>query len=190
MANMVNQVDEAVQVNRQDVDSEAYIMSCDYIQSKLRKAGYSWPDCPELPEPTPVRLAMRSLGEEFERLYHQVFDGMCDSLQITPVTAYPTFFGVADELFREGVTWGRIVALFAFGGALSEQCIHKEMPQLVTYVADWVALYTETHLSQWITDNGGWVSFFVLGLRSFLLVILFELVTFALRTRRIFLMSL
>lgn len=152
-------VDESTQANRQEVDSEAYIMSCDYIQSKLRKNAFNWRECPTLPEPSPLRLAMRSLGEEFERQYKQVFDGMCDTLQVTPTTAYPTFFGVADELFAQGVTWGRVVALFAFGGALSDHCIRKGLPQLVSYVADWVAIYTETHLSPWIATNGGWDGF-------------------------------
>lgn len=90
----------------------------------------------------------------------QIFDGMCDTLQVTLSTAYPTFFGVADELFAQGITWGRVVALFAFGGALSEHCVRKGTPQLVTYVADWVALYTEAHLASWIASNGGWVIFF------------------------------
>jgi len=87
----------------------------------------------------------------------QVFDDMCATIHVTPTSAYPTFFGVADELFVQGVTWGRVVALFAFGGALSEHCMHRGMPQLVSHVADWVALYTETYLAHWIVANGGWV---------------------------------
>lgn len=153
-----NQVDRAVQVNRFDVDSEAYIMVCDYIQAKLQKAGYFWPDCPELPEPNAVRLAMRFIGEEF---LLDSYD-LSDTLKITPTMAYTLFFELVDNLFRAGITWGRIVSLFAFGGFIAEQCIRKGISQLVSYIADWVALYTEIHLSQWIIDNGGWVCMIIL----------------------------
>uniref|UniRef100_A0A915KVV2 Bcl-2 Bcl-2 homology region 1-3 domain-containing protein n=1 Tax=Romanomermis culicivorax TaxID=13658 RepID=A0A915KVV2_ROMCU len=141
------------------VCDEAYLLACDYIYTKLHKDGYDWSECPELPEPSRLRLAMRSLGDEFEREYKRAFDNMCDALHLTLSSAYPTFFGVADELFKKGVTWGRIVALYAFGGALSEYCVRKSMPQLVTYVADWVGLYAETRLSNWIDSNGGWDGF-------------------------------
>lgn len=83
---------------------------------------------------------------------------MCDSLEVTPFMPYVTFFVFVDKLFSEGITWGRIVSLFAFGGALSEHCLRQGHSQLVGDVAEWVALYTKTRLLPWIASNGGWVS--------------------------------
>jgi len=55
---------------------------------------------------------------------------------------------------------GRIVALFAFSGALTVQCIQKEMPLLVEQVVDWTVTYTDGHFMSWIVQNGDWVCFF------------------------------
>jgi len=57
------------------------------------------------------------------------------------------------------VTGGRIVALFAFSGALAVQCIQKEMPMLVEEVVDWTVAHIDGHLMTWIVQNGDWVFF-------------------------------
>ena len=47
-------------------------------------------------------------------------------LNLTNATIYPTFVAITKELFEdEGkrtVKWGRIVALYAFSGALARHC--------------------------------------------------------------------
>jgi len=55
-----------------DIDYEAQIMACDYINSKLRKSCLRWHKCPDLPWPSNLRLMMRSLGEESELHYGKV----------------------------------------------------------------------------------------------------------------------
>lgn len=152
------------QQQQQQTDEEPlslpYEIVCDYINWRIEKEGRVWRERPvELDYTTPSQYSqvMRSLGEEFERRYTDVFEDMCDRLQITPSSAYATFVGVCQELFREGIRWGRIVALFTFAGALAMECQRKQIPQLVGCVADWAATYVETHLEVWIAQNGGWV---------------------------------
>ncbi|XP_002740789.2 bcl-2-like protein 2 [Saccoglossus kowalevskii] len=128
----------------------------DYIFYRLNSRGLEWPTCPRLSPPTKVNFTMRALGDEFETRYRDVFQGMCDQLHITPSTAYPTFTAVTNELFTEGITWGRVVAMYAFGGALAVQCVDREMAQYVDRVVDWITQYTDNNLSQWISENGGW----------------------------------
>ncbi len=135
------------------------ILVSDYIQFRLNKQGLPWNQAPQLPPAGRVELTMRALGEEFEQRYTEVFDEMVQQLHITPNTAHPTFVAIVNELFSDGVKWGRIVALFSFGGALAVQCIQKEMPPLVDQVADWVTQYVDHHLMSWINENGGWVSY-------------------------------
>jgi len=53
---------------------------------------------------------------------------------------------IVNELFTDGIKWGRIVALFAFSGALAVQCIQKEMPILVEQVVDWTVASIDGHL--------------------------------------------
>jgi len=156
---------QLVNVNGPIIRDEVYALACDYINYRLRKAGFSWPDCPALPaEPSRYCLVMRTLGDEFERRYAEVFHDMSTTLQITPNTASSTFLSVCGELFRGNgdqieIKWGRIVALYAFAGALAVQCVDKEMPQQVSNIAEWVTFYTQTHLSDWIASHGGWNGF-------------------------------
>jgi len=90
----------------------------------------------------------------------QVFDDMCNQLHITPNNAQATFVTIVNELFSDGIKWGRIVALFAFSGALAVQCVQKEMPLLVDQVVDWTVAYIDGHLMSWIIQNGDWVGLF------------------------------
>jgi len=81
---------------------------------------------------------------------------MCVRMCVTRTTAYITFFTMADELFVQSVTWGEVVALFAFGGVIIEHCIECGMPLMVSQVADWVTVYTQDRVASWIAINGGW----------------------------------
>jgi len=88
---------------------------------------------------------------------------MCRQLHITPNNAQATFVTIVNELFSDGIKWGRVVALFAFSGALAVQCVQKEMPLLVDQVVDWTVAYIDGHLMSWIVQNGDWVSLYFIN---------------------------
>lgn len=134
------------------------VIVADYIAFRLRKVNMTWNECPALPEPGSVQRTMQVLGEAFEERYTEVYQGMTNQLHLAPNTAHGSFTTIVNELFRDGIGWGRIVALVAFGGALAVQCIQKEMPGLVNEVVDWVSEYIDSHLMSWIQEQGGWVS--------------------------------
>ncbi|XP_019482671.1 PREDICTED: bcl-2-like protein 1 isoform X2 [Hipposideros armiger] len=106
-----------------------------------------------------VKQAMKEAGDEFELRYRRAFNDLASQLHITPGTAYQSFEQVVNELFRDGVNWGRIVAFFSFGGALCVECVEKEMQVLVSRIATWMATYLNDHLEPWIQENGGWDTF-------------------------------
>ncbi|XP_042836618.1 bcl-2-like protein 1 isoform X2 [Panthera tigris] len=103
-----------------------------------------------------VKQALREAGDEFELRYRRAFSDLTSQLHITPGTAYQSFEQVVNELFRDGVNWGRIVAFFSFGGALCVESVDKEMQVLVSRIATWMATYLNDHLEPWIQENGGW----------------------------------
>lgn len=131
----------------------------DFVNDRLRKNGLQWENCPSLEvPPSQVQLTLRTIGDEFQERFRTQFDDMVDQLHITEATAYPTFQRVVQELFIDGnINWGRVVALFGFGGALSVECVQNGMPQLVDSIVDWVSVYLCDNLEPWITSNGGWV---------------------------------
>ena len=141
-----------------DMDlNNPFVMANDYIKYRLESAGLEWFECPDLPDSTDARLAMRLLATDFERRYNGELAGMVAELSINPDTIYPTFKQIVEQLFVDGINWGRIVALFAFGGAVAAQCMANERPALVSQVAEWVAVFTRNRLLPWIQQHGGWV---------------------------------
>ncbi|KAJ8360914.1 hypothetical protein SKAU_G00174390 [Synaphobranchus kaupii] len=119
---------------------------------------------PEAPLPSPsgleaVKEALRDSANEFELRYSRAFSDLSSQLHITPATAYQSFESVMNEVFRDGVNWGRVVGLFAFGGALCVECVEKEMSPLVVRIADWMTVYLDNHIQPWIQLQGGWERF-------------------------------
>ncbi|XP_033838890.1 apoptosis regulator Bcl-2 [Periophthalmus magnuspinnatus] len=107
-----------------------------------------------------IHRVLREAGDELERLYQPDFTEMSRQLYLTSSTAQRRFAEVIDELFRDGVNWGRIIAFFEFGGTVCVECASKEdMSSQVDNIADWMTEYLNGTLSSWIQDNGGWEAF-------------------------------
>ncbi|NXL60712.1 BCL2 regulator, partial [Chordeiles acutipennis] len=111
------------------------------------------------PVPQVVHLTLRQAGDEFSRRYQRDFAQMSGQLHLTPFTARGRFVAVVEELFRDGVNWGRIVAFFEFGGVMCVESVNREMSPLVDSIAAWMTEYLNRHLHNWIQDNGGWDAF-------------------------------
>lgn len=106
-----------------------------------------------------VKEALRDSANEFELRFALAFSNLSSQLHITPATAYQSFESVMDEVFRDGFNWGRVVGLFAFGGALCVECMEKEMSSLVGRIVEWMTVYLDVHIQPWIEAQGGWERF-------------------------------
>ncbi|KAJ0023266.1 hypothetical protein NQD34_003165 [Periophthalmus magnuspinnatus] len=106
-----------------------------------------------------IKTALTDSADEFEELFTQAFSNLSSQLDITPDTAYNSFKSVMDEVFKDGVNWGRIVGLFVFGGVLSVECVEKDMSILVPRIANWMTIYLDENIATWIQNQGGWASF-------------------------------
>lgn len=125
------------------------------VNSRDGRPGKSWPPRGDIEA---VKSALKDSADEFELLYTQSFSHLSLQLRVTPDTVYHSFKSVLDELFKDGVNWGCVVGLFAFGGVLCVQCVERDMNQLVSRIADWMTVYLDEHISPWIESQGGWVS--------------------------------
>lgn len=135
---------------------------------RCREASTTGPDsesptdlCRRLSQSDPhaaIHRVLREAGDELERLYQPDFTEMSRQLYLTSTTAQRRFAEVIDELFRDGVNWGRIIAFFEFGGTVCVECASKdEMSSQVDNIAEWMTEYLNGPLNSWIKDNGGWV---------------------------------
>lgn len=126
---------------------QAQALAKDFIAYRLGKG----------PIPSsPTAATLRKLADKIEEQYPSLLSHLCHKLNITRTTAYPTFVEIASEVFVDGINWGRIVALFAFGGKLAVYCDQHHLQDLVVSVTEWIGRYVGG-LSEWIEDHGGWV---------------------------------
>ncbi|KAK3567819.1 hypothetical protein QTP86_026739 [Hemibagrus guttatus] len=145
-----------------------------YLNHKLSKNGHArefhrWHasslDEPESARRAALHGALREAGDELEMFHRPDFAEMAKRLRATPVgTEQRRFAAVADELFRDGVNWGRVVAFFEFGAVV---CVHgasdTERSACAENVARWMSEYLSGPLNGWIQENGGWMMMKIYG---------------------------
>ncbi|KAG0712087.1 Bcl-2-like protein 1 [Chionoecetes opilio] len=105
-------------------------------------------------EETLIRC-VRSMMEKHEILLR----GMMRRLDVRPETGYQAFVGVANELFegqKRVVTWGRVVALYAFGAQLALHCTEKKEEEFCGRIVDFLGQYASEVLVPFVKQDGGW----------------------------------
>lgn len=130
------------------VSEEARNLAHDLVSYRIGKGT---------PPPTRAAAILRRLSDELEDRHSVVLSSMCNRLNVVNGSAQTKFVQVADEVFRDGVNWGRIVAIFAFGAKLAQYCMGNGLQQDIDEIIAWVGNYIST-LSPWICAHGGWVS--------------------------------
>ena len=91
--------------------------------------------------------------------HSMVFNGMMQRLHIDrSVNFRQGFSEIAEELFKDAVTWPKIVALFAFGARLGQYCRENNLEDLVEDVAISLATFAKERITPFIQEEGGWVS--------------------------------
>ncbi|XP_026057171.1 apoptosis regulator Bcl-2-like isoform X1 [Carassius auratus] len=104
-----------------------------------------------------IYRAIREAGDQIERMYQREFEEMSHQMTFSANAAQRSFLAVAEELFRDGVNWGRIVAFFEFGGTMCVESLNREMASQVDNIAHWMTDYLNGPLENWIEENGGWL---------------------------------
>ncbi|XP_037371442.1 apoptosis regulator BAX-like [Talpa occidentalis] len=65
-------------------------------------------------------------------------------------------FEVAQEIFSDGYTWGRIVAFIWFISKLVLKALCTDMRELITSIMGWTLDFIRQRLLPWIQEQGGW----------------------------------
>ncbi|XP_044032203.1 apoptosis regulator Bcl-2-like [Siniperca chuatsi] len=113
--------------------------------------------------PPRLQVVLRCAGNELERCYRGDLSAHVSVLlqhdgggqvRLRDLTA------VREELFRDGVNWGRIVAMMELGGALCTEVVKTGGMRQVDDIAGWMEESLDSPpLRGWIEDNGGWDAF-------------------------------
>ncbi|KAM7074708.1 uncharacterized protein J5F26_017143 isoform 1-T1 [Ciconia maguari] len=68
----------------------------------------------------------------------------------------PALAEVSEQLFRDGINWGRIVVFFYFTYRVVRQALWGDHP--LRTILDWAISFLQQRLSAWIQHQGGWGS--------------------------------
>ncbi|KAM8873905.1 bcl-2-related ovarian killer protein homolog A [Spinachia spinachia] len=145
--------------------SQAKALCRDYIHSRLHRAGMGWSK-PESGRAAPaggtgdVSSALLWLGDELEYLRPNVYRNVARQLNITVASesiVSDAFLAVAADIFATGVTWGKVVSLYAVAGALAVDCVRHGHPAIVHTIVDCMGEFVRKSLTTWLKRRGGWV---------------------------------
>lgn len=106
-----------------------------------------------------VEQTMLRCVDRLMRNHEISFRGTMKRLQITRETGYITFVGVANEIFegqKAVVNWGRVIALYAFGGQLASYCKAEGMEDFVQQIAVFTGRYAAEFITPFVVEAGGW----------------------------------
>ncbi|XP_056133229.1 bcl-2-related ovarian killer protein homolog A isoform X3 [Lampris incognitus] len=64
---------------------------------------------------------------------------------------------ISSVLLWLGVTWGKVVSLYAVAGALAVDCVRHGHPAMVHTIVDCIGEFVRKSLTSWLKRRGGWV---------------------------------
>ena len=132
----------------------------DYIHARLRRSGISDFDIASTLAQTDCSLMLQSMGQILELRYPKLFSQISVHLRVTytnEAVVWGAFNKFASHLFIDGITWARIVALYAFAGGLAVDCAAHGRAIFLGRIGYWLAAFIAKNLARWIQKHGGWV---------------------------------
>jgi len=149
------------------MDSGDYVINtacvvADYFNYRIQKEGYDWQVSPTRNCPNnKVNIAVRKLCQEFEAKYGKQFQEMCHTCATLGLER-DSYVEVLNQLLEvDGLNWGRVIAIFAFGGQMCLNSMANNCPNEVDFVREWTYSFMHKNVDQWIRENGGWVGTFI-----------------------------
>jgi len=133
----------------------------DYMNYKIQKSGFAWQVSPTRNSPNnKVMLTVRSMCKEFEDRYEQHFEEMCRTCADIEMNA-DSYMSILEELTDGELNWGRVIAIFAFAGALAVYRLRKGEEKDVDMIREWTCSFMHKNVDDWVARNNGWVGILV-----------------------------
>ncbi|XP_029971570.1 bcl-2-related ovarian killer protein homolog B isoform X2 [Salarias fasciatus] len=145
--------------------SQSKALCREYILSRLNQNGLGWSKSEinfsrtnaALEE---VSMVLLCLGDELECMQPSLYRNVARQLNISVSMenmVSDAFIGVATEIFSTGITWGKVVSMYAVAGALAVDCVRHGHPTTVHIIVDSLGQFVRKVLVQWLKKRGGWV---------------------------------
>ncbi|XP_061696435.1 bcl-2-related ovarian killer protein homolog A-like [Syngnathoides biaculeatus] len=152
-------------LTEKELVSQAKALCRDFIVSRLNQNGLAWSKSELNLMPSGAALADVSsvlvcLGDELERILPSLYRNVACQLNISvamETMVSDAFIGVATEIFSTGITWGKVVSMYAVAGALAVDCVRQGHASTVQVIVDSLGQFVRKYLAQWLKRRGGWL---------------------------------
>uniref|UniRef100_A0A1A7WD51 BCL2-related ovarian killer b n=1 Tax=Iconisemion striatum TaxID=60296 RepID=A0A1A7WD51_9TELE len=153
-------------LTEKELVSQSKALCKDYILSKLNQNGLGWSKTEINFSPSnnstlaEVSLVLLCLGDELECIQPGLYRNVARQLNISVAMesmVSDAFLGVATEIFSAGITWGKVVSMYAVAGALAVDCVRHGFPDTVHVLVDSLGQFVRRFLVPWLKRRGGWV---------------------------------
>uniref|UniRef100_T1H0W0 Bcl-2 Bcl-2 homology region 1-3 domain-containing protein n=1 Tax=Megaselia scalaris TaxID=36166 RepID=T1H0W0_MEGSC len=169
---------KAPQIPVQEIVTQGKCICGQYIKRKLRRSGLfnrklGLQRIRSIIGTTTVSIvkevfpAVNSLGDELERMHPRVYTGIARQVcrspggQIESIETVPIVLtAVSRDLFRNDITWSKIVSLFAVAAGLAVDCVRQGHPEYLPKLVEGITDIIEDDLGVWINENGGWTGLY------------------------------
>ncbi|XP_073347488.1 bcl-2-related ovarian killer protein homolog B [Pagrus major] len=152
-------------LSEKELVSQSKALCRDYILSRLNQTGLGWSKAelnlsPSNAALTEVSMVLLCLGDELESIQPSLYRNVARQLNISVAMesmVSDAFIGVATEIFSTGITWGKVVAMYAVAGALAVDCVRQGHPTTIHIIVDSLGQFVRKFLVPWLKRRGGWV---------------------------------
>ncbi|XP_072547248.1 bcl-2-related ovarian killer protein homolog B [Salminus brasiliensis] len=145
---------------------QSKILCRDFIYSRIIREGLNWSKVEAaLPVPVPdgalgdVSVVLLKLGDELEYMRPYIYRNVARQLSISvsvESVVSDAFLSVATEILSLGITWGKVVAIFAVAGGLAVDCVRQGYPAMIHTIVDSLGEFVRKSLVPWLKRRGGW----------------------------------
>uniref|UniRef100_A0A1A8FIR4 BCL2-related ovarian killer b n=1 Tax=Nothobranchius korthausae TaxID=1143690 RepID=A0A1A8FIR4_9TELE len=153
-------------LTEKELVSQSKALCKDYILSRLNQNGLGWSKTEINFSPSnnsmlaEASLVLLCLGDELECIQPGLYRNVARQLNISVAMesmVSDAFLGVATEIFSAGITWGKVVSMYAVAGALAADCVRHGYPDTVHVLVDSLGQFVRRFLVPWLKRRGGWV---------------------------------
>nr|XP_019936138.1 PREDICTED: bcl-2-related ovarian killer protein [Paralichthys olivaceus] len=130
--------------------SQAKSLCRDYIHSRLNRAGIGRSSSDH-----GLAASGGTLGET-----SSVLLWLEEDLQVIPGNPQKNnmhSYCFITYVSLSGITWGKVVSLYAVAGALAVDCVRHGHPAMVHTIVDCMGEFVRKSLTTWLKRRGGWV---------------------------------
>ena len=157
-----------------DILEQAKQICNDYVEAKLDRDGIknrslSSAFSNSQQEASQVSSRVQEVGELLELCYPRLYSDISSRVNVpfsSENVVHEVFNNVSSEILSDGLNWARIVALYAFAGALVAECCKEGRNSFVLDIGNWMYEFAALYMVDWIKSKGGWVSDESLCLRN------------------------